>query len=1112
MGIFGKAKRKETSTMKKLKLTLGLLILALAPNFIFGQQTVKVYEGQEEIPTYKLGKDEPSPVFYTGRAVQGAAGHIYPYPAQTNLTDKLTMETYNMVYLENEYLKVSVLPEFGGRLFSAIDKTNGHELFHRNSVIKPDLIGTLGAWISGGIEWCFPHHHRTSTLMPADYVIKQNSDGSATVWVGETEKTARLRGVIGITLRPGRAYIEVDYRLNNTSTSTKNFLFWANVAVTANENFRTFWPPSQEIGVFHSNTSFTHWPVSHQIYKGIDYTEGVDLTWWKNHPDPVSFFWWQGNEGFIGGYDYAVGAGTIHVGDVYKNKTSKLWQFGPGLQGQNARRKLTDDGKAYVELMTGTFSNNQPDYSWFSPNETKDAKNYWYPLRDLEMVKNANLDATVTLQLKNPKTVFYGFNTTHSFENVKAVLKYQNQILAENTFNIDPANPFTSTYKSETDLDEYELFVILLDKNGKELISYKPYKLQYPELPEEQEKPLSPGEIESVEDLYLTGRFVEQFSRPGLNADDYYLEALKKSPTDYRVNLALGIRRVNQWRYQEAEDYLQRAADKLRVKYVQPKEGELFYYLGLAQLALEKVDDAYRNFHQATWYYAWYSAAYYQLALMECQKGNNEKALDFVRNAHSTNNLDGRISVLYSALLIKQGKKQEAEALLNKLLEYDPLNFSALYQQAKLHGIEFSKWNKNMQDIDNNYLEIATMLVNAGWYHDGIELLSLIKEPKNPLVNYYLAWFYAKNNQSQKAQEYISKAGQMSLEYCFPYREESEKVLQFVNNSDAENANVCYLLGNLLFDKRPDEAMDYWKKAVSINDSFSMVWRNLAFGSYYHEGNVSDALQFIKKAIERDPSQPMWYAELETYYDHSDEDFRECLAIMEINIDVVKNNINAPKSLVKLYNLAGEFDKAIKLLSTHHFRTWEGGRETYYHYVDAHTLKALELIKAKKYKQAIAELNVSMLYPENLEVGKPLNDERNAMIYYYLGQVYDALKNPAKAKECYQKSIDAKNSRDWDDLIYFQAKSYDKMGDAVKARELFNELVTNGTELLEKGIGISGIGVGERTSNKVSISKAYYLQALGNKGLGNEKTANELFEKALKEYKNNLWAKILKEN
>lgn len=1070
---------------------------------------VKVYEGKEVIPTYKRGPDESSPVFYTGRGVQGAAGHIYPYPAQTSLGDTLVNVTYDMVYLENEYLKVTMLPAFGGKLFSAIDKTNGHELFHRNSVIKPDLIGTLGAWISGGIEWCFPHHHRPTTLLPADYIITENEDGSATVWVGENERNLRLRGVIGITLYPGRSYIKAEYRLNNPNAVTRNFLFWANVAVTANEDFRTFWPPSQEIGVFHSNTSFTHWPISHEVYRGIDYTSGVDLTWWKNHPDPVSFFFWQPKEGFIGGYDYAAKAGTVHVGDVHINKVSKLWQFGPGLQGQNARRKLTDDGKAYVELMTGTYSNNQPDYGWFAPHSVKDATNYWYPIRDLEIVKKATIDASVTLQMRDSKTVFYGFNATRAFKGATAELMHGDEVLVSKTFDIDPATPFTSTYKSKNDLDEYQLYVELRDQNGNMLVSYKPYKFQHPELPPVQEPPKSPQEIESVEDLYLTGRFIEQFSRPRLNPDDYYLEALRKSPDDYRVNTAMGIRRVNQWRYDEAEKYLQKAADKLRVKYIQPKEGELYYYLGLAQKGLGKNEEAYANFYRATWYYAWYSAAYYQLALMESNKGNYEKALGFVENSWSADTRDGSIIVLYSALLRKLGRTEKALQLVNDLLEYDPLNFTAIYERELLKGnSSLEKWQKNMQDIDNDYLDIAVHYANAGLYSDGIKLLSSLENTGNPLVYYYLAWFYDQAGDPQKAGDYITLAGRVSFDYCFPYRQETEKVLKFAISKDPGNTGAYYLLGNLLYDKRPDDAMTVWNAAAQDRSDFPMVWRNLAFGSFYHENDVDNAIKFMKRALEEDPDHPLWYSELENYFDLSNADYRECLAILEKNLDVVKKDIAAPKSLVKLYNLNGDYDKAIDLLRTHHFRTWEGGREIHDHYVDAHVLKALELMNAGKYEEALADLNAATLYPENLEVGKPLNDERNAMIWYFMGQAYEKMKDRKKAADCYEKSTMAKNSRNWEDLIYYQDKSLQALRKEEEVTEMYENLISEGKTILEKGEKTSGLGV-ENLSSKdnITLSEAYYLQALGNLGLEKKEEANALFKKALDEYKNNLWAK-----
>lgn len=1097
---------KPLQRFRYLYLAIILLLFVIQSN-----AQVKIYEGTETIPTYKMGADKTSPIFYTGRAVQGAEGRVYPYPSQTNLGSELVDVEYDMVYLENEYIIVKVLPAFGGRLFSAIDKTNGHELFHTNTVIKPDLIGTLGAWISGGIEWCFPHHHRTTTMLPSDYRMVQNQDGSATIWIGETEKTMDLRGVVGMTLHPDRSYIEVDYRINNTNTVTKNFLFWANVAITANKDFRTFWPPSQEIGVFHNNTSFTHWPISHQNYNGIDYTKGVDLTWWKNHPNPVSIFMWDSKSGFIGGYDYGQNAGTVHVGSPIENSTSKLWQFGPGLQGQNARRKLTDDGKAYVELMTGTFSNNQPDYSWILPHSVKDAKNYWYPIRDLEVVKNSNTDASVTLQMRDDKTVFYGFNTTTQFPDAQVILRNGNDILVQKRLDIAPGTPFTSTYKSKRKLDEFKLHLELQDSEGKVLVSYTPIKPELPELPEPQETIKKPEELESVEDLYLTGRFVEQFKRAGINPDDYYLAALKKSPNDYRTNIALGIRRLEQTRYEESLSYFQTAGEKLNIKYYQPKEGELYYYMGLVQKQLGHKEEAYQNFGRSTWYYQWLSSGNFQLAQLETQKGNFKKALDFIQTAYSTNNRDGRINVLYSAILRNLGKTEKAAKLMDSLLAYDPLNFSALYEKSILQGnASLIKWHKNMQDVENNYLEVATHYMNSGLFQEGISLLSEVNQPNNPLTMYYLSWFYTSIGDSDKAKELQQSAQKGDLDYVFPYRVETEKVLNNALEINPQDATANYLLGNLLYDKRPEEAMAYWKNASELNDSFAMVWRNLAYGAFYHQKDPDQAIDYLTKAISLDNSYPLWYDELSQYYDESKQDYKTMLSVLSNNLEVVKKDVAAPKAYVKLLNLNGEYDKAISFLNNHHFRTWEGGRETYWSYVDAHTLKALELLKNKEYKSAITELNKALVYPENLEVGKPLHDEKNAMIYYFMGQASEKLGNVNQAKIQYQKSASSQNGPRMTDLLYFQGKSLEKLGQHDKAKQHFQKLIAKGKEVLEgdsdnRSIAVSQASLGEAKM----ISYAYYLKALGNKGLNKSDQANELFKTSLNNYPNNLWAKVI---
>lgn len=1078
---------------------------------------VKIYSGTEIIPTYKIGADETSPLFYTGRSVQGAQGKIYPYASQAKLSDELTDVSYEMLYLENEYLIVKVLPAFGGRLFSAIDKTNGHELFHTNSVIKPDLIGTLGAWVSGGIEWCFPHHHRTTTMMPVDFRLVENENGSATIWIGETEKTIRARGVVGMTLHPGKSYIEVDYRINNTSTQTQSFLFWANVAVTSNEHFRTFWPPSSEIGVFHNNRSFIKWPISNKNddYGSTEYEEGVDLTWWKNHPNPVSFFMWDVKDGFIGGYDYQLKAGTIHVGDPYENKASKLWQFGPGTKGQNARRKLTDDGKAYVELMTGTFSNNQPDYSWIIPHSVKDAKNFWYPLRDIEIAKAATVDAAVTLQMRGPKDIFYGVNTTQSFKNAKLMLLHKDETLVEHTLDIDPANPYSNTFSASNSITEKDLFIELTDANGKSLVSYKTYIKKNPELPTPQERVKKPEQIESVEDLYLTGRFVQQFNRPGKDPADYYLAAIEKSPDDYRANLAQGILMVNRTQYKEALDHLQTAADKLKVKYLQPKEGEIFYYMGLAQRGLGMLDEAYSSFAQAAWYYEWFSSANYHLAQLESQKGNFGKALEYIKEAYSTNNRDGRIIMLYSSLLRKHDQGDVALKLLDDHLQYDPLDFAVMYEKSLLNKTsDFDQWHNNMQDPDNNYLEIATHYVNAGLHEDGKDLLSSLKNPSDPLVNYYLAWFNSKLGQEDQALSSILQTKDMSLDYCFPYREETENILTEVIALDQQSSGAHYLLGNLLFDDRPDEAMQHWEEAKKIDDRIPMVWRNLAFAEYYQNQDASAAAGVMKKAINMDSSNPMWYAELVKYYDQSDLDNAECLAILKNNLSVMKQDVSAPKKYIELLNMYKRYDESIAFLEDHHFRTWEGGRDIYWHYVDAHTLKAHQLMSAKNYPEAIKHLEAALEYPENLEVGKPTHDEKNAMIYYYMAEAYKAMKKDDESANYYQKSANANNGRDMDELLYFQGKAHEKLGNKQTAQHLYQSLISKAKEMRSSGSIASLVAVEEDSfvnSNRVR-SESYYLEALGNQGLGQQREANALFQQALDNYDKNIWAETMYES
>ena len=203
---------------------------------------------------------------------------------------------------------------------------------------------------------------------------------------------------------------------------------------------------------------------------------------------------------------------------------------------------------------------------------------------------------------------------------------------------------------------------------------------------------------------------------------------------------------------------------------------------------------------------------------------------------------------------------------------------------------------------------------------------------------------------------------------------------------------------------------------------------------------------------------------------------------------------------MKLYNLNGEYDKAIQLLMAHHFRTWEGGRVIYWHYVDAHVLRAKKLMAEGKYENALKDLQAAMLYPENLEVGKPLNDERNAMIYYEMGQVYEKMGKKRDANRYYDLCTKAKNSSSWPDLEYYQGMAYKKLGNTEKADILFDKL-------LETGNGIIVKNKDNETHANQSLSKGYYYMALSEIGKGTDGEAEKLLSKSVSAYKNNLWAK-----
>ncbi|MBM3294949.1 MAG: DUF5107 domain-containing protein [Candidatus Aminicenantes bacterium] len=304
---------KNSMGQRAFCLTVLACLAAVRPSAGRAAEAVRTWEEKLVLPTYLVEPAEPNPIFFAGRAYQGAKGPIYPYPALDRLTDTKRDVAYRAVYLENEFVKICLLPEIGGRIFSAVDKTNGYDFVYRQHVVKPALIGMLGAWISGGVEWNIPHHHRATSFMPVDHALVRNRDGSVTAWVGEVELRHRTKWLVGLTLRPGSAVLDVDIRIINRTPLAHSQLAFANVAVHANPDYQVIFPPDAEIATFHGKNQFSRWPVFREIFNGQDYTAGIDVSWWKSHARPTSFFAFEAKGDYLAGYDHGREAGVAFI-------------------------------------------------------------------------------------------------------------------------------------------------------------------------------------------------------------------------------------------------------------------------------------------------------------------------------------------------------------------------------------------------------------------------------------------------------------------------------------------------------------------------------------------------------------------------------------------------------------------------------------------------------------------------------------------------------------------------------------------------------------------------------------------------------------------------------
>lgn len=1008
---------------------------------------VKCEKNGMKIPTYIPKKAHELPMFFENKPYQGASGRVYPIPYCDGISDEKTDVEYETYTLENEYVKTQVVPSLGGKILRGFDKIGNYDFIYYNEVVKPALVGLAGPWISGGIEFNWPQHHRPTTFMPLEAVSEDNADGGKTVWTGEVEPFGRMKGMAGITVDKGRSYIKAKVRVYNRTAYPQVFMWWANLAVPVNNAYRTVFPPDCEWVNDHDRRAVLEWPIAKGLYKTArpyNFGKGTDLSHYDAVKVPSSYLISQGQSDmdFISGYDTGINKGIATVANHHISPGKKMWHWGIGDFGDMWCSNLTDKNGPYIELMTGVYTDNQPDFTWIAPYETKEFEQYWYPVREIGEIKNATIDAA--LNVENRKDVLYfGFNVTGIFKNCKITVTDNGKEIYSETADMSPDRVYHKTLNTEIS-DIHNIKVSLFDENGKELVAYKPYKRGQKQ-PIKVRKPVKrPSEYKTVEELYINGFHLEQYKQHNYKPEDYYLEGLRRDSGDIRCNTSMARLSLKKGKFADCVKYCDSAIERLTDRNEHPTDTEAFYLKGVALEFLGEYDKAYDILYRAAWNYTHRSAALFELACIDCRNGEYTEAIKKLDESIGLNKGHTKAHNLETAIKRKIGCEC-AEKSAKDGINDDKLDLFALIEYSHFENVEdkiaqFEAKPENLLDVARDYMK-------AGFYEDALYALSFANAA-SPLVNYYKAYITKDNS-------FIDKAEKADMGYCFPSSVDDIAVLEYAIENCKNAANANYYLGCLFYDRFLfDEASECFKSCVRINPEHGRAWRNLSLYMFDKKHDGKKALYCMENALKYRSDDPRLLLEYEQLLKNTNASIEERLSVYDKYPELLKERDDCYLDKLTLLSQQGKYEEAINMAAVKHFHIYEGGEgKLTKQHAWMHVLYGNELAKKGDTKKA------EQIYINGINMPKSYGEAKTffnqeAHIYYYLSKLYTGEKHTAaleKAAE-YKAAVS--------EISLFRALALKELGRSDEAKQVLDEMLSTAQSLIDNKDMRTYYGVG----------------------------------------------------
>ncbi|HEX3893438.1 MAG TPA: DUF5107 domain-containing protein [Terracidiphilus sp.] len=1039
------------------------LLLLEAPQAELGP--VKAWEQDVEILTYAPGAPERNPMFLERRVYQGSSGRVYPLPFIDHIATEPAPQVWKALHIENEYIRLMILPEIGGRIHVGFDKTTGYDFFYRQNVIKPALVGLAGPWISGGVEFNWPQHHRPATFMPVTTEIERAEDGSVTIWCSDHDPMQRMKGMHGVCLRPGRAVFELKVRLYNRSPFTQTFLWWANAATRVHEKYQSFFPTDVRYVADHAKRAMTSFPRSDGRYYGVDYGEraqnGVpadempsqfvpdgsyppnDLSWYANIPVPTSYMVNGTEQDFFGGYDHKADAGVVHVANHHISPGKKQWTWGNHEFGYAWDRNLTDHDGPYIELMAGVYTDNQPDFSYLAPWETKTFTQNWYPIRVIGTPVAANTDAALSVRMERD-TLRIGLCVTAPLNNATIVLKLGGVEAARWNRSVDVASPVQIESALAPGVDSSAIGVLVYEAE-RVVIDYDAARIEPATAPLVAKEPKLPEEIESVEELYLTGLHLEQYRHASRMPESYWAEGLRRDPNESRLHNALGLWHLRRGEFAPAIDHFQAAIARLSALNPNPRDGEAFYNLGLACRYLGREIEAYDAFYKAIWNAAWRAPAFVALAEVDATRQNWRTAADHLQRSlrSDADNLNARN--LLSIVSRKLGDSAGADRVLAEILAMDPLDIGARWQKGIVPA--------NGQEC----LDLGFDLMRAGLYEEARKVLRIAdvnaRDGSVPMILFTLAFVEEKLMDPTAAQT-LDQAARSCVDYCFPSRLEEIVVLEWAITKVPSMWMPPYLLGNLLYDKRRYEtAILQWENAARLNSSFATVHRNLGIAYFNVRHDPDRALNSFEAAFAANRHDARVLYERDQLWKRTGRSPQERLSELLQYSMLVESRDDLSVEVATLLNHVDKPDEALRLLLNRRFQPWEGGEGLVLgQYVRARLLLGRRALDLGDPVEARDQFVAALRPPQSLSEAKHLFTNQSD-IQYWIGESFHRSGDDQSARLWWlhaaqeKRDLQQMSVRDLSDMTFWTGLALQRLGRLDEAAALFNRIYDYSIEL-----------------------------------------------------------------